>query len=386
MRASLDVPIQYVSWWSSSPLLRVERIAQPVPHEVEREHGDHDGEARIDHEVRRRQVVRLALADHLSPGRRRRLYAEADVAERRLEEDRRGEAEAGVHEDDGHQMRQDVAGEDAPVAAAGEPRRVDELLLADAEHLAVDHARHRRPVDDADDEDQDPDARFEDAHQRHGQEDDGERHHHVGRAHQEGLDPPSEVAGGEAEDHAEDEREAVGEHADHEAHAGAVHEPAEQVAAERVGAQPELAGGADGHALHGEALVVLLGRVVRGDPGRQQGDEDEADDDDDADHRELVAPEAAPDLAPERAVLDEQRVGAPHAGGTDGRADLRGAGRARAESEVDLGLGLQAVDVLAARCPASAGADRSSCRSPPSVSAPRRGRPRRRGCAGSRCR
>ena len=86
------------------------------------------------------------------------------------------------------------------------------------------------------------------------------------------LGPAAEVAGGEPEDDAEDEGEAVGADADDERYAGAVHEAAEKVAAEGVGAEPELGGGADRHALHGEPLVVLLGRVVRGDPRREDGD------------------------------------------------------------------------------------------------------------------
>src|SRR5512132_4004316 len=56
--ASLDSP-SVPDEWSSSALLWVEGVAQPVTDEVEREHRDHDGEAGIDDEVRRREVVRL---------------------------------------------------------------------------------------------------------------------------------------------------------------------------------------------------------------------------------------------------------------------------------------------------------------------------------------
>ena len=48
-----------------------------------------------------------------------------------------------------------------------------------------------------------------------------------------------------------------------------------QVTTESVGPQPELGRRAHRHALHGEALVVLRGGVVRGDPGRRDGDEDQ---------------------------------------------------------------------------------------------------------------
>src|SRR5674476_856666 len=129
-----------------------------------------------DDDGRRREVVRLSFADHLTPRRRRRLYAEADVAERGFEEDGGGDAEAGIDDDRRHEMRQDVAEEDAAIGAADEARGVDELLLADAEHLAVDDARHRRPVDDADHQDDDSDARFEDAYQSDCEQIDGESH------------------------------------------------------------------------------------------------------------------------------------------------------------------------------------------------------------------
>ena len=100
---------------SSSASLRPKVSRSPSPTKVEREHRDHDREAGIDDEVRRREVVRLSLTDHLAPGRRRRLDAEADVAQRRLEEDRRGQAEAGIDEDHRHEVRQDVADQDAVV-------------------------------------------------------------------------------------------------------------------------------------------------------------------------------------------------------------------------------------------------------------------------------
>ena len=125
-------------------------------------------------------------------------------------------------------MRQDVARQDAAVRAAREARRHDELLLADRQHLAVDHARHRRPVDDADHHDEHPDAGLADG-RRQGdrQQQDGEGQHHVGGAHHEGLEPAAEVAGDDAEDHPEKQREAVGQHADGQADAGAVDEAAE---------------------------------------------------------------------------------------------------------------------------------------------------------------
>ena len=68
--------------------LRVERIAQAVAHEVEREHRDQDRQARIGDHPRRALDEFQRRGEHRPPFGRRRLRAEAEEAERRGVEDR----------------------------------------------------------------------------------------------------------------------------------------------------------------------------------------------------------------------------------------------------------------------------------------------------------
>src|SRR3954471_8293656 len=79
--------------YPSSLELRIQGITEPVAHQVEGEHGDENGETGI------RNDPRCALDEfergrkHRSPLRRRWLRAEAEKAECRGIENRRGEAQ-----------------------------------------------------------------------------------------------------------------------------------------------------------------------------------------------------------------------------------------------------------------------------------------------------
>ena len=90
--------------------------------------------------------------DHRAPGRVRRLHAGAEVAERRLEEDRVGEDQRDEDDDRGGQVGQDLAEHDPQVAHALLAGGVDELALAQGQHLGADRADHVRDVDEADHE------------------------------------------------------------------------------------------------------------------------------------------------------------------------------------------------------------------------------------------
>src|SRR5919201_353023 len=87
----------------------IERVAQPVAEEVEREHDDRDREPRIHREQRRREHVLLRALEHVPPRGERGLHAETEVAQRRLGEDRESHAERRRHEERWDRLRQDVA-------------------------------------------------------------------------------------------------------------------------------------------------------------------------------------------------------------------------------------------------------------------------------------
>src|SRR5207248_2618244 len=77
---------------------RVERVANPVAEQVEGEHGDRDGETREEHEPPRRDEVRDRVGQHVAPRRRGGRDADAEEAERGLDDDGDTEVRRGQHE------------------------------------------------------------------------------------------------------------------------------------------------------------------------------------------------------------------------------------------------------------------------------------------------
>src|SRR5215471_18714983 len=65
----------------------IERVAQRVPKEVVSEHREQDEETGIDRQKRILPDVGLRVAEHVAPTGLRRLDAEAEVAQRRLQQD-----------------------------------------------------------------------------------------------------------------------------------------------------------------------------------------------------------------------------------------------------------------------------------------------------------
>src|SRR5579885_1504861 len=71
---------------SGPPLHGVQRVAQAVAEQVEAEHRQHDGQAGEEHKPGRAAIVALSFVDHPAPGGRGRLDADAQEAERCLEQ------------------------------------------------------------------------------------------------------------------------------------------------------------------------------------------------------------------------------------------------------------------------------------------------------------
>src|SRR5688500_6696507 len=89
------------------PQARVQGVAQRVPEEVEREHGDEDPEARSDARppLQIRQPA-LRVVHVRAPGRCRRLCAEPEERQRRFSEDREGDRERRLHDEGVRDVRE----------------------------------------------------------------------------------------------------------------------------------------------------------------------------------------------------------------------------------------------------------------------------------------
>src|ERR1035437_4215389 len=133
----------------------------------------------------------------------------------------------------------------------------------------------------------------------------------------------AEETGGEPDDDPGHHGDARGDDTDEQRDPRAVGDPDKDVAAQIVGAHPELARGAHGQAIGGQPdLAVLLVRWVAGDHGgkrsedRHQNDED---DDDERDHGDAIAAQSLPREQPWAASLDLLSLGSirPNSGVVD---------------------------------------------------------------------
>jgi len=124
------------------------------------------------------------------------------------------------------------------------------------------------------------------------QEQVGEGEEEVHRAHDEAVDPATEVAGQRAEEAAQRQAQRDRGERDGQRGAGAVDDARQDVAAELVRAEQVL-----GVRRRAAGAQVLVRRVLGGELRREDRHDDQEQHDDGADHAQAVAPEAAPDVA-----------------------------------------------------------------------------------------
>ena len=92
----------------------------------------------------------------------------------------------------------------------------DEITFDKPTRLRVDHARHLHPVDERDDEGNDPKTGVQQGGQHDGQEQRGEGHHEISKAHQSIADAAARIARHDAHDHADGDSHAIGDEPDHQ--------------------------------------------------------------------------------------------------------------------------------------------------------------------------
>src|SRR5205807_6671397 len=109
---------------------RVEIVAQRVADEIEGEHGEHHGDSRKEHEMRRVEQVRAGVVEHGAPACGWWRHAEAQKAHGRFGKDGAGHADRGLHDDRLNDVGENVSNNHAPVACAQGSRRFHILALA----------------------------------------------------------------------------------------------------------------------------------------------------------------------------------------------------------------------------------------------------------------
>jgi probable F420-dependent oxidoreductase len=172
-------------------LPRVERIAQAVADEIDGQHSHRDGHTRRQPQPRHRfqNRERLRLVEHIAPGRLWRADAQAEERQRRFEQNRLRDRERCRHRQRRQHRRHQMARDDLWLGGAERSRGEEEILLAQAERQSAHDAARGGPVEQADTENDGLHARADQGHHRENNDEDRERQHYVGRAHDYGVDP-----------------------------------------------------------------------------------------------------------------------------------------------------------------------------------------------------
>jgi hypothetical protein len=226
---------------------------------------------------------------HEAPFRHRRLGAEAKEAEARGRQHRGRDAERADHHHGRHDVGQEMHAEQPEMTGAGGDRALEIGLALLDQHHAVGDPGVERDRGDADRDHRVGQPGAEDREAGERDHDLGEREQDVDQAHQDPLEPAAGVAADEAEQQAAGERDADRDHADLEGQPGAVDDPAEQVAAEVVGAEPVLRRGR----LEARPGAHLQG-IIRRDRRREEGTQDQQQHDREAELAGRAGGERAP--------------------------------------------------------------------------------------------
>ena len=127
------------------------------------------------------------------------------------------------------------------VGGADAARRLDEREMLERERVAAHEARERRNAEDRHGDDDVGHAAAQDRDDADREQDAGEREQHVAQPHDHAVGPAFVVAGGKPEQRADDRADRDRDEARGKRDPRAHQDPAEDVAAERVDAEPDAA-------------------------------------------------------------------------------------------------------------------------------------------------
>src|SRR6266516_633770 len=178
---------------------RVESIPDGVAEDVRGQDGEKDREPWKSNQEPGAEEVALGVRQHVAPARCRRLDAEAEEVQGRLDEDDLADAEAGGDDQHREDVGQQVANHQARVPGADRPRGEDEIALLHRQHLAADQACHLAPSDRGDNRGQGDRVRPNQDRHEDEEEDGRDRKHGVDDPHEDVVDPAPVVPGHHAD-------------------------------------------------------------------------------------------------------------------------------------------------------------------------------------------
>lgn len=242
----------------------------------------------------RRDVV-AGVGDHLAPGGDEGGDAEAKEAEGGLGQDHRAERERGRDDHRRDRVGQNVAEHDADVAGADGARGIDKVALADAEHFAADEAGVADPRAHAQKQDDVEEPAADEGHGRDEEHEEGDGRLRVSHPHDDVAGETAAVTCDQAHHDAGGDADDSGRGADEQRNAGADEDPAEDIAAEVVGAHEAGPAFKVQPGRFGKSVAEVDGNgVVRGEQRAENGHEGEAEKEEAADDALAVGPGFSP--------------------------------------------------------------------------------------------
>ena len=290
----------------------VEHIAQGITDEVEGEREQQDCRARNEDEPGCAREIGLVFEDDIAPGGRRRLHANAEEGQRRLQKNGGGDSERGPDDHRGKEMWQDMLEDDAGRTRTHRALGLDEIAFRERPGFRIEHARNLNPVDHGDHHRDDPEARLEYCGEYNGKQQSGEGHHEIGKSHQHGFHPATEISGANADSRTDEHRNTVGYHADDQRGLRTIDQAGEQIAPDEIGAEPEFQVGRERRAFQRQAVEELFVGIEGNDPRREERGCDSDNDDHKAESGQWSADDAAKNAAFGFFLADRKSVKRAH--------------------------------------------------------------------------
>src|SRR2546425_11741675 len=269
---------------SSPPEARVHDLIEGVSEEVEAEDEDDETQARYNHPFGHSVcdcIVSNRLRDDPSPTH---VVPDGEVEEREdaFRENRNGNGEDSVREDDGKGIRQDVTDHDVGAGRADHPSAFDEHPLLEAQHLASDDSRGHGPAGKSNHEDNPPEVEVANAGGDDNHEDEeGDREHHVVEAHDHLVEPTPDKPGDEADPRPDHNRHKGRHDPDDQRDLGAPDHLRVDVATQEVHAERMLWAGVRER----QGVRDWFERPVGGTPGGADREDEKKDEDPEAQNR-----------------------------------------------------------------------------------------------------
>src|SRR6266436_484817 len=244
----------------------IEKVTHSVADKIEREHGQHYGQSREEHEMWGVEQVGPAIVEHGSPTGCRRGYAQTEKAHRGFGQDRTRHADCGLHNHGLNNVRKNMAGDHAQIACAQGSGGFDKLAFAGGQNLGAHQAGIAHPSSNGKREHEVENARAAEGDKSDGQKNSGERQKRVHHYDvEEAIDVSAIVAGDRSHDQAERKRDRDHRTSHQHGNARAVDEAGENVSPQFIGAAP-----VRGRRRRQACGQIDVRWILRRDPGSEQ--------------------------------------------------------------------------------------------------------------------